>query len=201
MNNNENKGQNMQNNQEQSGNYTQGNGENGGFGAQGGSQGNSQGSGFGGYANAQDGYAQMNGQRNGQNASWGNGFNQGRGQGGFGGYGNTTGGGYGQNPYYNNPLKQAAYGSQGTSPYYNDPSGVNSVSSQNSSLLGSFDTAGFLKGAAIGAIGAYLLTNEKAQKTIFKTIAKATTLVQAGVEEMKERYEDAKAEIEEEENE
>lgn len=65
----------------------------------------------------------------------------------------------------------------------------------NPSLFDSFDTSNFLKGAAIGAIGAYLLTNENAQKTIFKTFAKGTDMFQAGIEEMKERFEDAKAEM------
>jgi hypothetical protein len=67
--------------------------------------------------------------------------------------------------------------------------------SNNPSLFDSFDTSNFLKGAALGAIGAYLLTNEDAQKTIFKTFAKGTEMFQAGIEEMKERFEDAKAEM------
>jgi len=65
----------------------------------------------------------------------------------------------------------------------------------NPSLFDSFDTSNFLKGAAIGAIGAYLLTNEDAQKKIFKTFVKGTEMFQAGIEEMKERFEDAKAEM------
>jgi hypothetical protein len=40
------------------------------------------------------------------------------------------------------------------------------------------------------------LTNEKAQKAIFKTVAKGSKLFQTGIEEMKERMEDAKAELE-----
>lgn len=64
------------------------------------------------------------------------------------------------------------------------------------SLLGSFDTEDFIKGALIGAVGAYLLTNETAQKAIFKGVAKTTSMFQAGMEEMKERYEDAQAELE-----
>jgi len=64
------------------------------------------------------------------------------------------------------------------------------------SLLGSFDTTNFLKGALIGAVGAYLLTNENAQKTIFKTFAKGADMFSAGIEELKERMEDAKAELE-----
>lgn len=62
-------------------------------------------------------------------------------------------------------------------------------------LFGAFNTKQFVIGALIGAVGAYLLTNEKAQKNLFKTIAKGTEMFQAGIEEMKERFEDAKAEL------
>lgn len=58
-----------------------------------------------------------------------------------------------------------------------------------------FNTAGFIKGALIGAGITYLLTNEKAQQAIFKAIVKAGSMLEAGVEELKERFEDAKAEI------
>jgi hypothetical protein len=64
------------------------------------------------------------------------------------------------------------------------------------SMFKSFDTQNFLKGALIGAVGAYLLTNENAQKTIFKTFAKGADMFSVGMEEMKERMEDAKAELE-----
>ncbi|MEA2099256.1 MAG: YtxH domain-containing protein [Campylobacterota bacterium] len=64
------------------------------------------------------------------------------------------------------------------------------------SLFGSIDTENLLKGALVGAIGAYLLTNENAQKAIFKTVAKSADMFSAGMEEMKERFEDAKAEME-----
>jgi len=84
-------------------------------------------------------------------------------------------------------------------PYYN----INPIQTQTptqtanmDSLLGSFDTTNFLKGALIGAVGAYLLTNENAQKTIFKTFAKGADMFSAGIEELKERMEDAKAELE-----
>ena len=63
------------------------------------------------------------------------------------------------------------------------------------SLLGTFDTKHFIVGALVGALGAYLLTNESAQKALFKTVAKGTQAFQPGIEEMKERYEDAKAEL------
>jgi len=86
-----------------------------------------------------------------------------------------------QNPYYNtNPINTQ----------------TNPQSTTMDSLLGSFDTTNFLKGALIGAVGAYLLTNENAQKTIFKTFAKGADMFSAGIEELKERMEDAKAELE-----
>ncbi|MDY0364551.1 MAG: YtxH domain-containing protein [Arcobacteraceae bacterium] len=76
-------------------------------------------------------------------------------------------------------------------PYIN-----NTTATQTSSIFDNFDTKNFLIGATIGAIGAYLLTNEKAQKALFKTIAGSSEMFQAGVEELKEKYEDAKAELE-----
>ena len=88
-----------------------------------------------------------------------------------------------------------SYNSDGMqNPYYNTNNQM--TTNKSSSLYGDFDTSNFIKGALIGAVGAYLLTNEKAQKTIFKTVAKTTEMFQAGMEEMKERFEDAKAEME-----
>ena len=79
-------------------------------------------------------------------------------------------------------------------PYIN---GMNSPQPlQTSPIANGFDAKNFLIGAAIGAIGGYLLTNENAQKALFKTIAKGSALFQASIEEMKERFEDAKAEME-----
>lgn len=69
-------------------------------------------------------------------------------------------------------------------------------SGEKQSLLGGFDNGDFIKGALIGATVGYLLTNEKAQKTIMKTFAKGTQVFQMGIEEMKERFEDVKAEME-----
>lgn len=39
------------------------------------------------------------------------------------------------------------------------------------------------------------LGNENAQKAIFKGFAKVSSLFESGIEELKERYEDAKAEV------
>ncbi|CAD7287766.1 hypothetical protein LMG7974_00647 [Campylobacter majalis] len=58
-----------------------------------------------------------------------------------------------------------------------------------------FNVAGFVKGLVVGGIAAYVLTNPKAQETLFKAIIKGGALLNAGIEELKERFEDVKAEI------
>ena len=55
----------------------------------------------------------------------------------------------------------------------------------------------FLSGILVGAAATYFLTDENAQKKLFKLIAKDTEMFQMGIEEMKERFEDAKAEMQE----
>ncbi|MCR8679774.1 MULTISPECIES: hypothetical protein [Campylobacter] len=73
-------------------------------------------------------------------------------------------------------------------------------SNQNGFLDGVFGSAksgDFLKGALIGAAATYILTNQNAQRAIFKGFAKLSTLFECGLEELKERYEDAKAEASE----
>ncbi|MDY0321208.1 MAG: YtxH domain-containing protein [Arcobacteraceae bacterium] len=90
-----------------------------------------------------------------------------------------------------------------TNPYINTQNTANTMpknpyinTATPDSILGAFDTKNFLVGAVIGVLGTYILTNENAQKTIFKTIAGGSQMFQAGIEELKERYEDAKAELE-----
>lgn len=56
-------------------------------------------------------------------------------------------------------------------------------------------SSSFVKGALIGAVAAYLLTNEKLQQGAIKTSVKAWSMLQGGVEEMKERFRDAEAEL------
>ncbi len=77
-----------------------------------------------------------------------------------------------------------------------------SNSSTNSGSKGGFFGIGtgnaqkdFLIGTLIGVAATYILTNENAQKAILKGFAKLSSLVEMGVEELKERYEDAKAEV------
>ena len=59
----------------------------------------------------------------------------------------------------------------------------------------SVTSSGFLTGAAIGAVAAYLLTNERLQQGAIKTAVRSWSLLQGGVEEMKERFRDAEAEL------
>jgi len=82
-----------------------------------------------------------------------------------------------QNPYINQNFNPAANNSQ-----------------QNNSA-GGFNTGDFVKGALIGAAVTYLLTNKTAQENAFKAFGKGSELFQAGIEELKERYEDVKAQI------
>jgi len=53
----------------------------------------------------------------------------------------------------------------------------------------------FIKGALVGAALAYLLTNEKVQQAGIKGAARAWQFMQGGIEEMKERFRDAEAEL------
>jgi|AACY02.3.fsa_nt_gi hypothetical protein len=59
----------------------------------------------------------------------------------------------------------------------------------------SFGTERFVRGLLIGAAAAYLLTNEEVQRTVIKGAVKAWFAVQGGLEEAKERFRDAEAEI------
>lgn len=81
---------------------------------------------------------------------------------------------------------------------YNANQSANNTSTTNA--LSSFFNSGnsqndFLKGAFIGAVATFILTNKDAQKAIFKGFAKISSLFEMGIEELKERYEDAKAEV------
>ncbi|PSM51464.1 hypothetical protein CBLAS_1364 [Campylobacter blaseri] len=67
-------------------------------------------------------------------------------------------------------------------------------------IMPNFNSGNFLQGVLIGAVASYILTNENAQQAIFKSVVRMGKLLQAGTEELKERFEDAKAEIEAEEN-
>ena len=89
-----------------------------------------------------------------------------------------------QNPYIN----QAA--NQNFNPLQN-----NMQQTLPSTQQSGFNNGDFIKGALIGALATYLLTNKNAQETIMKTVGKGSELFSAGIEELKERYEDAKAQM------
>ncbi len=73
------------------------------------------------------------------------------------------------------------------SPYYGQP--AQNYRQQNSRTH-------FVSGLVAGAAFAYLLSNKKVQKSISATGNKAWSVVRGEVEELKERLEDAQAELE-----
>ena len=93
----------------------------------------------------------------------------------------------GANPYISHPSAFMAdgFGQPGSTDYMQ----------QNSSLFGSSTTDQFVKGAAVGAVAALLLSNESVQKFTMGSLAKVWTMLQGGMEELKEKFEDAKAEL------
>ena len=84
-----------------------------------------------------------------------------------------------QNPYINSGVNQNFIGQ--------NPN--NQIQNQSNSFL----NGDFIKGALIGAVATYILTNKNAQESIFETINKVKNLATAGFEELKERIGDAKA--------
>jgi len=64
----------------------------------------------------------------------------------------------------------------------------------SSGLLG-FGNQRFVRGLLIGAAATYLLTNETVQRSAIKSAVKVWSMVQGGIEEAKERFQDAEAEI------
>lgn len=101
---------------------------------------------------------------------------------------------------------QAAHGAYypaGTHPvapavYSVPPQGVipaGAYQPQQSTPFFNFANDRFLKGLLIGAAATYLLTNESVQRTAIKGAVKAWGFLQGGVEEIKERFQDAEAEL------
>lgn len=88
-------------------------------------------------------------------------------------------------PHWGQP---AAYGYQAQMPVYQGLP----QRTQSSSIL---PRDRFLKGLLIGAAATYLLTNEQVQRTAIKGVVQAWSLLQGGLEEVKERFGDAQAEL------
>lgn len=79
--------------------------------------------------------------------------------------------------------------------YPNPYQGYYPQQQQPSRSLFSIPNDRFLKGLLIGAAATYLITNEQVQRTAIKGVVKTWSLLQGGVEEVKERFGDAAAEI------
>lgn len=67
---------------------------------------------------------------------------------------------------------------------------------QNTQLRTGFSTTELLAGAVVGAAAMYVLTNESVQKRLFKGVAMMSDALSGGLDELKERYGDARAEYE-----
>ncbi len=71
------------------------------------------------------------------------------------------------------------------------------ISPPTASFLGlDLSSATFWKGAVIGAGVALLVSSETVQKAVVKTVSRGMAAASAGIEELKEKFEDAKAEVE-----
>lgn len=92
------------------------------------------------------------------------------------------------------PKRVNPYINQATTPA--NPNAVGANPAQDGGIASNFNSNDFLKGALIGAGVTFLLTNKSVQKGLFKTFAKGSQMFQMGMEEMKERMEDAKYEME-----
>ncbi|MGD2118106.1 MAG: hypothetical protein PVG66_07095 [Chromatiales bacterium] len=99
-------------------------------------------------------------------------------------------------PYQQAYWPPAAYAPQAMSPYALPayPPMTPPAAPANTGVLG-LGNSSFIKGALIGAAAAYLLSNEQVQQAAIKTTVKVWSLLQGGVEEMKERFRDAEAEM------
>ncbi|TLD87895.1 YtxH domain-containing protein [Helicobacter sp. MIT 05-5294] len=96
----------------------------------------------------------------------------------------------------NNAQNNAQYGIPNQQNTANNNANQGIFSQNFNGLLGGDNAQkDFLKGALIGAVATFILTNENAQRAIFKGFAKVSSLFESGIEELKERYEDAKAEV------
>ncbi|WP_321779573.1 YtxH domain-containing protein [Sulfurimonas sp.] len=105
-----------------------------------------------------------------------------------------------KNPYMNNNNAQGNMRNRGNRENKQMQKSNNmSMNNQNPYLnknsMG-FSTSEVLAGLLIGAAATYILTNENVQKTIFKGMVSMGDVITGGMDEMKERFEDAKAEHE-----
>jgi hypothetical protein len=93
-------------------------------------------------------------------------------------------------PYLHEQYQYGVYGhSQNAPAVYNSPPPANTVLGMN------FRDRQFWKGAAIGGGLALLLTNDAVQRTLIRGVTSVFTAARAGVEEIREKFEDIQAEI------
>jgi len=91
------------------------------------------------------------------------------------------------------PMHAGDYMVASQSPHYGQA--VYPTAPQQSGSLVSVSRGHFLKGLLIGAAATYLITNDSVQKTAIKSAVRVWSSVQGGMEEIKERFRDAEAEI------
>ena len=96
----------------------------------------------------------------------------------------------------NSRLKRSENMNINHNPYVNQ--NLNNSIVNNTQTQESFSNNDFLKGALIGAAVTFLLSNKGAQDSLMKVVTKGSELFQAGIEEVKERYEDVRAQMESE---
>ncbi|WP_242464034.1 hypothetical protein [Thiococcus pfennigii] len=84
--------------------------------------------------------------------------------------------GYPQQAYHGG-APQGAYAARPAAPFFN------------------FSNDRFVKGLLIGAAATYLVTNEGVQRAVIKGVVRTWSMLQGGIEEIKERFEDAEAEL------
>ena len=119
--------------------------------------------------------------------------------------------------YYGHPHAQVHSNHPGVPPYGRDPYGHHYPDNQRAPYIppsgapqasqgGAGDksysshpdtavNARLVKGAVIGAAAVYLMTNEKVQQSAIRSMVKIWSLLRGGAEELKERFEDAHAEV------
>lgn len=105
-----------------------------------------------------------------------------------------------QNPYYNTQTTQATQNTlpsvTSQNPYIGTTPTMQGVPNMQNTQKSGFSTSEILTGALIGAAATYVLTNENVQKVLFKGALSIGDIFNGGLDEMKERFEDAKAERE-----
>lgn len=97
---------------------------------------------------------------------------------------------------YYAPPQEPAYGAPpAAAPGYPGPMAVPPQAKAASNAFFNFGNDRFMKGLMIGAAAAYLLHNEAVQRSAIKGAVNLWSSVQGNMEEIKERFRDAEAEL------